>query len=254
MITPDKQAELLMDHYKDSFQLALEHWKTRNRLFIFTLVTLTLMLFQLTSPNVLEHLANSYIQKQVESEPAASVPGTATEKRLTAAGSSNPSPPNSEVVQQREAKGDLVDFRFITSLLWFLLAYLLVQYYQRSILVDRQYIYLDGIEKKINKLIAAGFVTREGFSYHKDRPEFLKRVKILYSVIFLLLMGLVVLGKIVRETIAVHLELPGLASKGKVTAVLFIFADFVIAVVIGYYTVLYVQWLRRPPAAIVGSE
>jgi len=67
-------------------------------------------------------------------------------------------------------------------------------------------------------------------------------------------MGLVVLGKIIQETIALHLELPGLASKGKVTAVLFIFADFVIAVVIGYYTVLYVQWLRRPPAAIVGSE
>jgi len=54
----EKQAELLVDHYKDSFQLTLEHWKTRNRLFIFTLVTLTLMLFQLTSPNVLEHLAN----------------------------------------------------------------------------------------------------------------------------------------------------------------------------------------------------
>src|ERR1700746_164493 len=68
MIAEDKGAELLVDHYKDSFQLTLEHWKTRNRLFIFVLVTLTLMLFQLTSPNVLEHLANSYIRKQVEAE------------------------------------------------------------------------------------------------------------------------------------------------------------------------------------------
>ena len=68
MLSEDKRAELLVDHYKDSFQLTVEHWKTRNRLFILTLITLTLMLFQLTSPNVLEHLANSYIRKQVDAE------------------------------------------------------------------------------------------------------------------------------------------------------------------------------------------
>lgn len=33
MLSEDKRAELLVDHYKDSFQLTVEHWKTRNRLF-----------------------------------------------------------------------------------------------------------------------------------------------------------------------------------------------------------------------------
>jgi hypothetical protein len=242
-MTDDKQAELLLDHYRDTFQLTGEHWKTRNRLFILVLIALTLMLFQLTSPNVLERLANSYIRKQVEPEAAAEV-GTTDNKSIA---TQNPSPtsPISSLAQQQEAKRDLVDFRFITSVLWFVLAYLLVQYCQRSIVVDRQYIYLSELETKLNALLGPASVTREGESYLKDRPKFLKHVRYLYGPVFLSLLALVVIAKMIQEGHSFCRERSMLDRGGMIAAISFGLIDFVIALVIGYYTVLYSRWLLR---------
>ena len=242
MISDDKKAELLVDHYKDSFQLVLEHWKTRNRLFIFALVALTLMLFQLTSPNVLEHLANSYIRKQFEPEAAAQTANTADNKS-TPAEKPSPSPPNSPLERRQETKRDLVDFRFITSVLWFVLAYFLVQYYQRSILVDRQYIYLDDLESKLNSLLGPGSITREGKAYLKGRPRFLTHVRYLYGAVFLSLLALVIVAKVIQEGYSFWLERSMLDRAGMIAAVSFGLIDFVIAFVIVYYTVLYAEWL-----------
>ncbi|HEX5707744.1 MAG TPA: hypothetical protein VFX96_10645 [Pyrinomonadaceae bacterium] len=204
----EKRAELLHDHYKDTFQYVLEHWKVRNRLFVFILVVLALLLFQLTSPNVLEELANSYIRGQTKHE----TPGVASV---------------------------LVDFRFITSVLWFIFAYLVVQYYQRTILVDRLYIYLDRTETRINRHLGGSFVTREGAYYRESQPIFLKQVFFLYSWVFCGLLVLVVVLKIVSEW-----RSPEVAARNWLT-VGFTILDTLIALVVLYYTALFLYWRRE---------
>src|SRR5437899_3168781 len=94
-------------------------------------------------------------------------------------------------------------------------------------------------------MVEEGFITREGHSYQQERPKFLRRVKLLYSVIFLSLMGIVVAGKLIQEGVALYHQLLEPESKAKLAAVIFTSADAIIAVVIAYYTFLYVEWLRR---------
>ena len=243
MVSDEKRAELLLDHYKDSIQQTGEHWKTRNRLFVYVLITLTLMLFQLTSPNVFEHLANSYIRKQVEAEAAQA----RTEKAPaeTVKTPSNATPQESPAPQGPEANRNVIDFRFITSVLWFVLAYLLVQYYQRSILIDRQYSYLGELEERINGVLGADSVTREGAAYLKARPKYLKHVRYLYGPVFITLLLVVVVSKMTQELYSLRYEWAVLDNRRIFAAISFDAIDVVIALVIGYYTILYVRWLSR---------
>lgn len=216
-VSNDKKAELLHDHYKDSFQHLLEHWKTRNRLFSLILVTLALMLFQFTSPNVLEQLANSYIRDQTK-------------------------------LPESDNSNGPVDFRFITSMLWFILAYLLVQYYQRSILVDRLYFYLERTEKRISQFIGTGSITLEGEFYKEERPKFLKHVFYLYKWVFLVLLVVIIIAKIIQEWRALEI------NTGNLTAIIFTLVDILIAVTILYYSGLYLWWPRQKKPLVESPE
>lgn len=216
-IGQEKRVELLHDHYKDTFQHVLEHWKMRNRLFAAILVVLALLLFQFTSPNVLEALANSYIIEQVKHE--------------------------------RPAGGVLVDFRFITTVLWFILAYLLVQYYQRSILVERLYIYVARTERRISRHLGPGFVSRESEFYQEARPTFLKSVALLYRWVFAALLLAVVLAKIFQEWFSPEVRAGGWSALG------FTVADTLIALVILSYSFLYFKWpFQQKPSDVPPEE
>lgn len=231
-----KRVELLLDHYKDTFQITFEHWKTRNRFFAFILIALALMLFQITSPKVLEQLANSYIREQTKFSPAsdskpsspAPQPGAA-QSQASAAG---------QPASTRSAERDPLDFRFLSSLLWFVLAALLVPYYQKSVAVDRQFRYLGDLEAKLNVLLGGEFITREGKFYDKYRPRLLRYVGYFYHIVFPLLLHLILVVKLVQEVRSASRE-PTLAS------VAFTAADFVVAVVICVYTLFYLDHLRK---------
>ncbi len=244
MVSEEKKAELLMDHYKDSFQLTVEHWKTRNRLFIFVLITLTLMLFQLTSPNVMEQAANKYLLKQIEDTAASESAKTGASGQASDSGAST-QPPNSTITAAQAERRDLVDFRFITSLLWFVLAYLLVQYYQSSILVDRQYIYLQRVESQFDSLVGPKVIYREGAFYLENRPRYLKHVSYLYQAVFLTLLAIVVVAKIFQEWKATCGEWSTLSSGRQLAASIYSLIDTGILLVIGYYTYLYCRWLKK---------
>lgn len=200
------------------------------------------MLFQLTSPNVLEHLANSYIRKQVDADSTV-VTSDKGQNKVVSTESRETQSSGSSLAKQQEAKSNLVDFRFITSILWFVLAYLLVQYYQRSILVDRQYTYLEKVETQLGTVVGTDSFTREGKFYHEKRPKFLKHVRYLYGPVFISLLAIVVTAKVGQEAYSLSLEWPQLDKPGRFAASAFGLIDLVIALVIGYYTVLYARWL-----------
>ncbi len=200
----EKRAELLMDHYKDTFQHILVHWKTRNRLFVFALIIIALMALDLVSPGSLSQLVNGYIGKSLESQ----------------------SPPT-------------FDFDVIGSVAWFLLLSIVIQYYQRSISVDRQYKYIHKLEEQICEDMGGDFVTREGKSYFSKtgaadkpgkQPLFTRAVGPIYVYFFPSFLISFVIVKVVHENLW-----PEKATD---------YFNIVVGLSIITYNIFYVLWVK----------
>lgn len=167
----EKKAELLMDHYKETFQLILYHWKVRNRLFIYILIILALVGLDSYSPGSLSKLVNAYITHKVPKAPT-------------------------------------LGFDVIGTAAWFLLLSLVIQYYQRSIFVDRQYHYIQRLEEQICSEMGGDYVTREGKAYFSrtgrtdeggKQPVFIRGVGPIYVYAFPILLIAFVMWKLIRE-------------------------------------------------------
>jgi ABC-type multidrug transport system fused ATPase/permease subunit len=210
---PDKRAELLMDHYKDTFGHIEYHWKLRNRIFLLALLLLVGICVDLYYPGFFSSLVNAYIQKNLASEGFASALPT-------------------------------VGLHVVGSGIWFLLLCLVVNYYQRSIHVDRQYKYLATIESQLDKLLGPDLITREGLAYKSatgvvkpgdtgKRPLFLRAIGKLYTFAFPLFLMAIVIAKIVCECRAEDQDwrfvgFDGIAGLGLIL-----------------YNVLYLRWVYK---------
>jgi hypothetical protein len=197
-----------MDHYKDSFAILLGHWKARNRLFVYVLLLIAII--GGLSPSSLSDLVNGYLKK---------------------------------AYMEKDQVWRPLDFAVIGLLARFLLLCLVIQYYQRSILVDRQYKYIHHIEEQLCKFTGGDYITREGRAYFsrkgvpstsgKDqrRPLFLRCVGPLYVYIFPLVLSVLVIWKLIEwdlcRTISAVSILSALCSLGVVT-----------------YSVFYMIWIR----------
>ena len=211
-----KRAELLMEHYKDTFEHILYHWKARNRLFAFILILLAILALDLAQPGSLAQVTNAYIAKTLTAD-AAHAGGQA-------------------------AKLPVLDFSAVGSLSWFALLCLVIQYYQRSIHVDRQYKYIASVEQKLSELAGHDFVTREGKAYLSasgagdangtgKRPLYLRAVGPLYVYVFPAVLSLFVLGSLYR----------GGWHPGEVT----FWLNVVFGIAIVFYNALYLRWVAR---------
>jgi ABC-type multidrug transport system fused ATPase/permease subunit len=204
-MTNEKSAELLLDHYKDTFQHILYHWKVRNRLFMYILILLAIMVLDSYSPGSLSQLVNAYIKKILGADAPA------------------------------------LNFSAIGSMAWFLLLCLVIQYYQRSIHVDRQYRYVSHLEDQICEFMDGFFITREGKSYFSRtgvykpgednrRPVYLKAVGPLYVYFFPLVLIVVIMLKLIRESL----------PPKQITD----FFNLFIGIIIVLYNILYVVWIK----------
>jgi hypothetical protein len=178
----DKQANLLHQHYQDTFQHLLYLWKARNLMFSLILVVLALMALDLSTPGQLATMVNSYLEKTVAP----------------------------------------LDFTAIGSLFWFTLLCLVIQYYQRSIQVNRHYRYLSRIEDQLGILMGGPYIMRESLAQYSqtgaddlieaspsklkvptskkdNRPLLLKAVRLFYNYIFPFLLTLFVFFKLTVE-------------------------------------------------------
>lgn len=162
MVTEDTKFQVLNDHYKDSFTHLKTYIQRRDRLFLWILIVITIMLFQIASPKESGEAISQFVVKLLElNEP--------------------------------------IDISFIGSIIWFSLLSLVVRYFQMVVLIERQYKYIHMLEEQISSNYDKGVFTREGKSYLSDYPLFSKWASALYKNLFPILLLLVVFIKITNE-------------------------------------------------------
>ena len=212
-MTDGKRADLLMEHYKETFEHILYHWKLRNRLFVFILILLAALGLDAAKPGSLAIVANGYIAKSLSSD---SQPGGG------------------------EVGTPALEFSAVGSLAWFVLLCLVIQYYQRSIHVDRQFNYIADVEKRLCDMLGEQFVTREGKGYYSrtgvcdgdgKRPLYLRAVGPLYIYAFPALLSAFVVFKVYRDN-----WYPSVSTD---------WLNAAIAVAIVAYSALYMKWVIR---------
>ncbi len=164
----EKRAELLMEHYCATYENIQNYWKIRNRLFLFILALLTMLALDWAQPDSLGTVANSLLTAVLTNDSSTAAHVAAVPK---------------------------IAFSVIGTLSWFILLCLVIQYYQRSIHVDRLYRYISDIEEKLCAEMGGDYITREGKAYFSEqgvykkgitgkRPYFLRAVGPLYVYAF----------------------------------------------------------------------
>ena len=139
-LSEDKKLEILNDHYKDSFSHLQEFLRTRDKLFFYIIITITLMLYQIFSPLEAKDLIGHLITKALNLDKA-------------------------------------VDASFIGSIIWFALLALVVRYFQTVVYIETQYKYIHNLEDQLCPCYNNMAFTREGKTYLKDFKKFSKWIK-----------------------------------------------------------------------------
>lgn len=140
----DNILEIYYDHYKETYTLNKEVQSQRNKNFAILCVLEAISFLMLRNPDLICGLLNDAAREQLET-----------------------------TIQ--------VSNGILQTLIWILIAYVLVRYVQDVLYVERQYKYLDNLEKKITGLLGNDFFSREGDNYLKDYPPVLNFVDLFYK-------------------------------------------------------------------------
>lgn len=138
--------ELLYDHYTDSVTLMKDAQRDRDRFFIVVCALLAVLFILGTNPTE----AISAIQQLAENQWGIK----------TAFG-----------------------FDVLQSLIWILLLYYTIRYFQRNIYSEQITTYIHSLEKSISKLAQIEF-DREGADYLKEYPKVLDAIYWIYTLVF----------------------------------------------------------------------
>lgn len=156
--------ELLYDHYKETFSLSKAAQERRNKNFVILCILEALSFLLLIRPETASKLILTGINKDME-----------TPLQLSNA--------------------------IIQTLLWLLIAYVMIRYIQDVLYVERQYVYLDNLERKITRLSLMGIFTREGINYQRDYPMVLNFIDLFYKMLMPVLFAVINIVRIHEEWI-----------------------------------------------------
>ena len=162
MSLTDTKLQILADHYKNTFDLLQDSLKQRNRLFLYVLCILILMLFQLYTPQEASHLIAQFISSKLN---------ISTQMNTL----------------------------FIQSIIWFGLLATTLRYFQSVVFIERQYNYIHQLENSLSKEYENNAFTREGDSYLEDYPALLNWASCLYTIIFPVILLIISSLKIISE-------------------------------------------------------
>lgn len=140
----DKYIDLYYDHYKETYRLSKEAQVRRNKEFIIVCILETISFLMIGNKDFVMELINAVATKELE--PAISF-----------------------------------DTAILQSLSWILIAYFWVRYIQDTLYVERQYGYLDQIEREIEQFLGQNSFNREGEHYIHGYPIILNLVDLFYS-------------------------------------------------------------------------
>lgn len=154
--------EVLYDHYKETFNLSKEAKKRRNKSFVVLCVLEALLFLLLIRPEMTFELILQGINKNVE----------------------KPLQLSNTIMQ---------------SLIWLMITYVMIRYIQDMLYVERQYMYLDKLEKEISNLTISGIFCREGENYQRDYPMVLNFIDLFYKMLMPILFAVINIVRIYEE-------------------------------------------------------
>ena len=154
--------ELLYDHYKETFSLSKEAQSRRNKSFIALCILEAFSFLILIRPEKAFELILDGINKELD---------------MTLQLSSS----------------------IIQTLIWLLIAYVMIRYIQDMLYVERQYIYLDNLEKEISNLGSINVFAREGVNYQKNYPMVLNFIDLFYKMLMPIFFALINVVRIYKE-------------------------------------------------------
>lgn len=154
--------EVLYDHYKETFSLSKEAQARRNKSFIVLCILEAISFFILIKPERAFELILNGINQQIN-----------TTLQLS-----------NTIIQ---------------SLLWLLITYVMIRYIQDMLYVERQYIYLDNLEKEITNLTLTSVFKREGVNYQKNYPMVLNFIDLFYKMLIPIFFAVINTVRICKE-------------------------------------------------------
>lgn len=188
------KTELLYDHYKETFSLIKENLSQRNYFFVMVFLVMILQFLFAASPESITSLMITAVRQQYGI--------------------------------------DITDLtNILQSLLWLILLYLTMRYYQSTIFIERQYHYIHLLEADIAKYAKIKF-DREGGSYLSHYPKINDFIDLLYKWVFPVIYCLIISYKIITELCS---------SKFSFTGML----DIVLFLACFILTVLYLLFLHN---------
>lgn len=143
----DARLQALHAHYLDTFAHIQATLRQRDRLFLFILILISVMLLQMVAPE--------------ESERAIS-----------------------EVVGAKLGLSTPLDISVLGSVIWFALLALVVRYFQAVVHLERQYDYIHDVEDQLSRSFDGKAFTREGQAYLGNYPLFSRWTWVLYTILF----------------------------------------------------------------------
>lgn len=154
--------EILYDHYKETFSLSKEAQSRRNKSFVVLCILEAFSFLLLIRPEKAFELILEGINKELD---------------MTLQLSNT----------------------IIQTLLWLLIVYVMIRYIQDMLYVERQYIYLDSLEKEISNLGSVNIFAREGANYQKDYPMVLNFIDLFYKMLMPIFFALINVVRIYKE-------------------------------------------------------
>lgn len=161
-----EKIDILYDHYKETFMLSKEAQNRRNKSFVFLCILEAVSFLILIRPEKTFKLITGSINQELN---------TALQLSNT----------------------------IIQTLLWILILYVMIRYIQDMLYIERQYVYLDNMEKEISNLCSLNIFSREGDNYQKDYPMVLNFIDLFYKMLMPILFTLINIVRIYQEWVMV---------------------------------------------------
>ena len=157
-----EKLQILSEHYSHTFDFLQSHLKKRDKLFMWVLFIMAVMLFHIYIPREVSNLIEQLIQKKLE------------------------------VKTQ-------INTLYIQSVIWFILLAIVIKYFQSVIFIERQYSYFHSLEELLSSEYEKSAFTREGKSYLSNYPAFLNWASFLYTILFPVILAVISISKIISE-------------------------------------------------------
>lgn len=146
----DTQLEVLSHHYSETFELLRADVAKRDRLFLYILVVIFLLLLYMSAPTAMSDLLNNFVSSQA---------GGDEQTRL-------------------------IDVSFMGAILLLGLLSLSHTYFQTVLHVERQYNYVYQLENELSKHFDELAFIREGRFYRNQRRKFSTWTKVIFWILF----------------------------------------------------------------------